>query len=30
MSWNFELVAGPYGGTAEGPVWEVAGRGRIR
>jgi gluconolactonase len=22
MSWNFELVAGPYGGTAEGPVWD--------
>jgi len=22
MEWNFELVAGPYGGTAEGPVWD--------
>ena len=22
MSWNFELVAGPYGGTTEGPVWD--------
>ena len=22
MSWNFELVAGPLGGTAEGPVWD--------
>lgn len=22
MSWEFELVAGPYGGTAEGPVWD--------
>lgn len=21
MSWEFELVAGPYGGTTEGPVW---------
>ena len=21
-SWNFELVAGPYGGTTEGPVWD--------
>ena len=24
MSWNFELVAGPYGGTTEGPVWDGA------
>ena len=22
MSWSFELVAGPYGGTTEGPVWD--------
>lgn len=22
MSWNFELAAGPYGGTTEGPVWD--------
>ena len=22
MSWNFELVAGPYGGTSEGPAWD--------
>lgn len=22
MNWNFELVAGPYGGTTEGPVWD--------
>jgi gluconolactonase len=22
MSWEFELVAGPYGGTAEGAVWD--------
>ncbi|MEC8856295.1 MAG: SMP-30/gluconolactonase/LRE family protein [Chloroflexota bacterium] len=22
MSWDFELVAGPYGGTSEGPVWD--------
>ncbi len=22
MSWDFELVAGPYGGTTEGPVWD--------
>lgn len=22
MSWVFELVAGPYGGTTEGPAWE--------
>ncbi len=22
MSWNFELVAGPLGGTTEGPVWD--------
>jgi gluconolactonase len=22
MSWEFELVAGPFGGTAEGPVWD--------
>jgi gluconolactonase len=21
MTWNFELLAGPYGGTSEGPVW---------
>ena len=22
MSWDFELVAGPYGGTSEGPAWD--------
>ena len=22
MNWDFELVAGPYGGTTEGPVWD--------
>ena len=22
MDWDFELVAGPYGGTTEGPVWD--------
>ncbi|MBM3265329.1 MAG: SMP-30/gluconolactonase/LRE family protein [candidate division Zixibacteria bacterium] len=22
MSWNFELIAGPYGGITEGPVWD--------
>ena len=22
MSWTFELVSGPYGGTTEGPVWD--------
>ena len=22
MRWEFELVAGPYGGTTEGPVWD--------
>jgi gluconolactonase len=22
MTWNFELVAGPYGGTTEGAVWD--------
>ena len=22
MSWEFELVAGPYGGTTEGPAWD--------
>ena len=22
MSWDFELVAGPYNGTTEGPVWD--------
>ena len=22
MSWDFELVAGPFGGTTEGPVWD--------
>ncbi len=22
MEWEFELVAGPYGGTAEGPAWD--------
>ena len=22
MDWDFELVAGPYGGTSEGPVWD--------
>ena len=22
MSWKFELVAGPYGGTSEGPAWD--------
>ncbi|MYC29459.1 MAG: SMP-30/gluconolactonase/LRE family protein [Chloroflexi bacterium] len=25
MSWDFELVAGPYGGTTEGPVWDGSG-----
>jgi gluconolactonase len=25
MSWNFELVDGPYGGTTEGPAWDGAG-----
>ena len=25
MSWDFELVAGPYGGTTEGPVWDGEG-----
>ena len=24
MNWEFELVAGPYGGTTEGPVWTGA------
>ena len=22
MNWVFELVAGPYGGTSEGPAWD--------
>ena len=22
MDWDFELVAGPYGGTSEGPAWD--------
>src|SRR5947208_10383738 len=22
MNWDFELVAGPYGGTTEGPAWD--------
>ena len=22
MDWEFELVAGPYGGTTEGPAWD--------
>ena len=22
MDWDFELVAGPYGETSEGPVWD--------
>jgi gluconolactonase len=22
MDWNFELLGGPYGGTAEGPAWD--------
>ena len=25
MTWNFELVDGPYGGTAEGPAWDGTG-----
>ena len=25
MAWNFELVDGPYGGTAEGPAWDGTG-----
>ena len=25
MSWKFELIAGPYGGTAEGPAWDGTG-----
>ena len=25
MSWQFELIAGPYGGTAEGPAWDGTG-----
>ena len=25
MSWEFELVAGPYGGTSEGPAWDGTG-----
>jgi gluconolactonase len=25
MDWNFELVAGPYGGLADGPVWDGEG-----
>lgn len=25
MSWNFERLAGPYGGTTEGPVWDGHG-----
>ena len=22
MDWVFEMLAGPYGGTTEGPVWD--------
>ena len=22
MDWDFELVAGPYGGTSDGPAWD--------
>jgi sugar lactone lactonase YvrE len=22
MDWTFELLAGPYGGTTEGPAWD--------
>ena len=25
MTWEFELVAGPYGGTSEGPAWDGTG-----
>ena len=25
MSWNFELIDGPYGSTAEGPAWDGTG-----
>lgn len=25
MSWKFELIDGPYGGTAEGPAWDGTG-----
>ncbi len=25
MSWNFELIDGPYGGVTEGPVWDGSG-----
>ncbi|MBH74715.1 MAG: gluconolactonase [Dehalococcoidia bacterium] len=25
MSWNFELIAGPYGGVTEGPIWDGSG-----
>ena len=25
MSWDFELVDGPYGGTTEGPAWDGSG-----
>ena len=25
MSWDFELVAGPYGGVTEGPIWDGSG-----
>ena len=25
MSWAFELIDGPYGGTAEGPAWDGSG-----
>ena len=25
MSWNFELVDGPYGGVTEGPAWDGSG-----
>lgn len=25
MSWEFEIVDGPYGGTTEGPVWDGSG-----
>ena len=25
MSWDFELIDGPYGGVTEGPVWDGSG-----
>ena len=27
MTWDFELIDGPYGGTTEGPAWD--GRGLL-